>query len=249
MNSKEESDDELDISWLNELNTKESYIENTPQQETPQEEIPQQEIPQQEIPPEDTNETNSKPIYQPHIDIHFIFINSDNEIDHFFKETYQIDETNIMKKEQILKIIQSKKNQKDKKFRFNQILQYNVQIQEETFIETIDDSTTKILARDDTYVENLDTLFRRPFLKKINYIDNITFTPSIHIFHPINCLYFIYTENDSIQPTPKPIIKINNQKDMKYIQKRTKKVKFNEDDLENKTWVFNKMNNTKKNKM
>ena len=169
--------DDLDISWVNDLQT--SYIVEI-------------------APPQ-------------HINIHFIYINIDNEIIHSFKTTHPLekiteDETCIYK-EQILQIIQTNKSavcnkiQSNQHYRLNEILEYTINLKENTT------TTTK------TPSELLE-----PFtLKNINYINDIKFKSSIVDFHPINSLYIIYIENDSFERVLKPKLNIFTTKETQTI--------------------------------
>jgi len=162
--------DELDISWVNDLQT--SYIVEI-------------------APPQQFN-------------IHFIYINIDNEIIHSFNTIHKLekitdDETCIFK-EQLLKIIQlnkcvvCKKIQPNQLYRLNQILEYTINLKENEIINTTAKPPYELL---------------QPFtLKKINYINDIKFKPSIVDFHPLNTLYIIYIENDSFQRILKPKLNI-----------------------------------------
>lgn len=205
--------DDLDISWVNDLQT--SYIVEI-------------------APPQ-------------HINIHFIYINIDNEIIHSFKNTHSLkqitDDETCISKEDILQIIQLNKSaicnkvQPNQLYRLNEILEYTINLKENTT------TTTK------TPSELLE-----PFaLKKINYINDIKFKSSIVDFHPINTLYIIYIENDSFERILKPKLNIFTTKETQSILpslspppsqqtiiKKTKKVRFN--DLEKPL----KLNITKK---
>jgi hypothetical protein len=206
--------DELDMSWVDNLQT--SYIVDI-------------------SPPQQIN-------------IHFIYININNEIIHSFTTPHKLeqvteDETCIYK-EQILKIIELNKTaicdkiQPTQLYRLNEILEYTINLKNNNFTNTITKTPTEVL---------------HPFsLKKINYINDIKFKPSIVDFHPINSLYIIYIENDSFQRVLKPKLNLFTVKDVHpslptptpshapTIIKKTKKVKFN--DLEKPL----KLNTTKK---
>jgi hypothetical protein len=160
------------------------------------------------------------------VEINYIYINSSNEIEGFFKEIHDLTREifvfeiqSVIKQHQLLKIIQSNKIQNNKRFRLNEILKYEVNLKEEEFTQFIESKISKDI--------NTNSIIDNPsFLKKINYIDDIIFKPSISIFHNVNSLVLIYIENDSIQPPPKPIIKINIL-NKPCISKKTKKVNFN----------------------
>jgi len=158
--------DELDISWVNDLQT--SYIVEI-------------------APPQQLN-------------IHFIYINNNNEIIHSFNTLHELEKKSenetCISKEQILKIIQLNKSVVCNKihphqlYRLSEILEYTINLKENEGIDTTTKATSELL---------------QPFiLKKINYVNDIKFKPSIVNFHRINKLYIIYIENDSFQRILKP---------------------------------------------
>lgn len=227
---KKTMDDELNISWMNELetdpiNTKEHTSTFTP-----------------------TDKVNIE--CQPTTEIQYIFINSVNEIEHFFKETYDCFLRDTSKsqlfekpktqlsKEEILKLIQSNKIQRNKRYRLSEMLEYYINLEEEEWNELLETNAV------DFNPQNLTNYFnKKTFLKKINFVDDIFFEPSVSLFHKINCLYLIYIENDSIVPVTKPPIKISMEKVGNNIKQKTKKVRFNEENL---VKINKKMTTTKK---
>jgi len=221
-------EDEINISWINDID------HQTNGQSTPE---------SQEI-----IHVNNE--CQPSIEIHYIFINNESQIDHYFKETRdcvlqdssktQLFETpkTQLSKEELLKIIQSNKIQHDKRYRLSEILEYFIHLEEDEWNELLETQLTVLEP------QNILNLFKKKtFLKKINYVDNILFESSISLFHRINGLYLIYIENDSISPAAKPPIKINVSKSLGNVKQRTKKVRFNEENLER---MNRKLTTTKK---
>ena len=218
----ERENEELDISWMNDLT----------------------------ILPENIELQVSPPAQ---LEINYIYINLNNEIDHFFKEIHNLttdstvfENQTAIKQHHLLKLIQSNKIQNNKRFRLNEILKYTVDINEDEFTQLADLTTTKLKESniiDSSYTflngfssSNISTLLhsfdffnidKPTFLKKINYIDDIIFKSSITLFHNVNRLYLIYVENDSVQSTPKPVLKID-VLNSSHISKKTKKVRFNE---------------------
>jgi hypothetical protein len=176
------------------------------------------------------------------LEINYIYINSSNEIEHFFKEIQDLtreifvfETQSVIKQHQLLKIIQSNKIQNNKRFRLNEILKYEVDLKEEEFTQFIESKISKN-ATTNSFIDNPS------FLKKVNYVDDIIFKQSISIFHNVNSLFLIYIENDSIQPTPKPIIKIN-VLNKPSISKKTKRVKFNDHEEKGLNHTKKQLNN------
>jgi hypothetical protein len=218
----ERENEELDISWINELK-----------------------IPHNNI------QLQLGPLFQ--LEINYIYINLDNEIEYFFKEIHNLtNETNVfenqtaIKQEHLLKIIQSNKIQNNKRFRLNEILKYTVDFNEDEFTKLVE-STIANLKEDTTQnsytggsflinknifgsVESFEFFNNPHFLKQINYIDDIIFKSVITLFHNVNALYLVYIENDSIQSAPKPVLKID-VLNKPHILKKTKKVRLNEHNI------------------
>jgi hypothetical protein len=237
-------EDEINISWINELET-------APQ---PQERIA------------GANSVGNGRIFQngmmeneiirvtrqcqPTIDIHYIFINTESQIDHYFKETHECilrdnskaqlfeNPKTQLSKEELLKIIQTNKIQRNKRYRLSEILEYFIDLGEEEWDNLLETNSTVL---DPQTI--LGYFNKKTFLKKINYVDDIFFESSISLFHKINSLYLIYIENDSVPTVTKPPIKISVSKSLGGVKQRTKKVRFNEENLER---VNRKLTTTKK---
>jgi len=195
--------DELDISWVNELEISHKTKLSPPQ----------------------------------YINIHFIYININYELIHTYKMIYDLKsytkDESIINKEELLKIIQLNKSgetSNNTKYRLSEILEYVVDIHNES-----------------KTIETINKELESTSIKKINYIDDIKFKPSITNFHTINTLYLIYIEKHDHQQPPKPTIKIlqtesqNKTQPSFLIKKKTKKVRF--DNLEKN---LNSFNHTKK---
>lgn len=149
------------------------------------------------------------------IKIHFVYVDENSEIEHITSEIVELihstsneKETCILSRNYLLKLIQTKKNQGEKKYRLFEILKYNVDLESENIQQFL---TTE-----------------NKFLKKVNYMEDIVIEPSVFIFHKLNSLYFIYKETDRPQNNNmKPILKITTQESKNKIHKKTKKVNWN----------------------
>jgi hypothetical protein len=179
------------------------------------------------------------------VNMYFIYINQNQYIDKILCEKYDLEivsNGSLLNKETILKIIQTKKiNTLNTRYKLVDILQYHVELEPEhiqTFINgEPDPSSPKIL-------------------KNISVFDEIVFSPSIFIFHGINCLYFIFQEVETIntknRKSLKSILKSDSIFDSKNQDrehsnkgtiKGTKKVKISTDTIEYSTNYKNKTKN------
>ena len=126
----------------------------------------------------------------------------------------------ILSRESVLHIIQNNKKIDGHagKFALFKILLYNIDIEPQN-VQAFTD-----INRDN----DLDIPAPCPFLKELAFTDDIQIDPSLPVFHPVNCLYFIYQEI-SLDKKKK-----NKTKKMKMViaknRKTKKKVTINESD-------------------
>jgi hypothetical protein len=157
------------------------------------------------------------------INTYFIYINQNQYIDKILCEKYDLYTNNgcsLLNKETLLQIIQNKKIKTNySKYKLIDILQYHVELEPEHI---------------QTFVNNREPEeSSQNILKNISFFDEIKFSPSIFIFHGINCLYFVFQEVEIIKQNArksyKSILKDNNREPNK---KGTKKVKISTDTIE-----------------
>lgn len=158
------------------------------------------------------------------INAYFIYINQNQYIDKILCEKYDLDIKNSgsqLNKETLLQIIQNKKIKNNySKYKLIDILQYHVELEPEHI---------------QSYVNNGELIEKsKNVLKNISLFDDIVFSPSIFIFHGINCLYFVFQEVETIKAnanarkSSKSILKNENREPFK---KGTKKVKISIDTI------------------
>jgi hypothetical protein len=177
------------------------------------------------------------------INTYFIYINQNQYIDKILCEKYDLEvisSGSLLTKETLLKIIQNKKIKTlNTRYKLIDILQYHVDLEPEhiqTFINGEPDPSSQ-----------------KP-LKNISVFDEIVFSPSIFIFHGINCIYFIFQEVETIntknRKSLKSILKPDSNNDNrehsnKGTIKGTKKVKISTDMIEYTTNYKNKRTDNK----
>lgn len=172
------------------------------------------------------------------INTYFIYINQNQYIDKILCEKYDLEivsNGSLLNKETLLKIIQTKKIKTlNTRYKLIDILQYHVDLEPEhiqTFINGEPDTSSQ------------------KSLKNISVFDEIVFSPSIFIFHGINCIYFIFQEVETIntknRKSLKSILKSDsNNQDREHSNKGTKKVKISTDMIEYTTNYKNKNKRT-----
>jgi hypothetical protein len=146
------------------------------------------------------------------INIHSIFINTQNTIEKISSDKIDIYD-NTIPKEKILKIIQDNKSMPggvgggSTKYKLLDIIVYNIDLEPQHIQD---------------FVQNYDIDTER-FLKIVPIVDDIRIAPSIFIFHSLNAIYIMFQEIEVVlNPVIKPILKIGGEA----MKKHTKKVRI-----------------------
>jgi hypothetical protein len=177
------------------------------------------------------------------VNTYFIYINQNQYIDKILCEKYDLENHvnggSLLNKEILLKIIQNKKIKTEySKYKLIDILQYHIELEPEHI---------------QTFINGEPYENSQKILKNISFFDEIVLSPSIFIFHGINCLYFIFQEVETInikkRKSLKSILKNNSKNDdREHSKKITKKVKISTDTIEYSSNYKNK-NKTRKAKL
>ena len=157
------------------------------------------------------------------IQVHYIYINVHSFIDKIITEEIDLHLGNdgvssFISNDFLLQLIQSKKIRTPiSKFKFKEVLLYNVELEPE-HVQNYSNS------------ESFQDL-SKSFFKSIPIISDIVISPSIFIFHNVNCMYFIFQESLNEPPhssLPKPILKFTDDSSKQHPNnyKKTKKVIF-----------------------
>ncbi len=121
------------------------------------------------------------------IKIVFVFINSSQEVVKSHNRIHHfIDDKCIISSTEIFRYFKNDRVQSSIKYGFNQLFVYNIDLDNKLYSDIESVNTTN-------------------FLSSYSYIKDIVITPSLFIFHEINCIYIIY----------KDTIKNNNNKTVK----------------------------------
>ena len=140
---------------------------------------------------------NSKTILSPelmtNINIHFVYINTNAEIVKVIKENHplqQIDNKCVLPEHLVLQFIQTKRQDKDTRYKLVDIL---------SFIVTLGSEHINRFTQNNDIIED--------FMKTISIPGEIEILPSIIIFHPLNTIYFIFREMVLVTSKPQVISK------------------------------------------
>ena len=115
------------------------------------------------------------------IKIFFIYTNCNFEIEYVSKDVESIENGSISK-ERLLQMIQTKRHHNNKKYRLDDILSFQIDLEPEN-IQSFSE------------MDHLDDI-SASFFKNVPIFDEIICIPSIFIFHDIACLFFLFNEVD-----------------------------------------------------
>jgi hypothetical protein len=171
---------------------------------------------------EDDQEDMNKKVDMKSVTCYFVYVNTNNIVDHVMSETCALDVDTIgdefiskIPRNHLLGLIQTHKIWNNIKYRLMDILQYDIPYD---FTGLLESSYSNIM-------------------KTVTTADEIMFKPSLSIFHKINSIFFVYQEIpkywDDYEGAPiKPALKISDESISKgNIRKKTKRVSFKDLDL------------------
>ena len=135
-----------------------------------------------------------------YIKTYTLYINKSLILDNINEENYILETNNVLKKHELISIINKYKNdKKEKKVKLLSILKYNINLDSDNVFEYLKQETENNL-----------------FLESVKSIDNINFDPSISMFEDLNSLFFIFVEtNNTEKSQTKRIFLHSNQKKQK----------------------------------
>jgi len=113
--------------------------------------------------------------------LQFIYINKLNEIEKIKQESFLMSTPNYLSREEVIGILKKNSIDNSKRYTLLSILRYNV---------TLDADDIKLFLID----KDINVSFN--FLDPIKNIDAITFEKTIHMFHDLNDVFFIFYEKE-----------------------------------------------------
>ena len=134
------------------------------------------------------------------IAMHYIYIDSKNSIIKVINEREQLlsqGDYSILPGNKSMELIQYHNLFENKKYKFSEILLYNVQL---------DSNNIQAYNNDNKSVN---------FLTTLPYFDVIKVLPSLFVFHPINCIYLIFKEMSKKNETKKNTSRKKNKRTYK----------------------------------
>jgi len=136
------------------------------------------------------------------INIHYIYINTNDEIVKVRRNIFLLKTLNCLRKEDIFHLLKKNSIVNDIRYKLQTILQYNIDIEPQNLL--------KLNIKTDN------------FLNIIKNIDNIYWKKTIKLFENLNDLFFIFYENN-IHNTSKKIYLINKNKE--HVSRHNKTIK------------------------
>jgi hypothetical protein len=119
----------------------------------------------------------------PYIHLHLCYVDCNNSIVDLktVKHNFVSEEPQIITEEEILKIIESYKRLSNMNFAFSDLAVFHVDLEPE-HINSFDPENTT-------------------FFNPVPIISDIHLSKSIFIFHPLNCLFFVFKQKSSLKQT------------------------------------------------
>jgi hypothetical protein len=112
------------------------------------------------------------------INMHYIYINTSNEIERIKEDKYFLPNKNLVTKDEVISIIHTNSKSQNKKYSILSILKYNISLEPEQIPFYLKKKYKQV-----------------SFLNSLRNICDIHFEKTIHMFHDLNDLYFLFYEN------------------------------------------------------
>lgn len=115
--------------------------------------------------------------------IHYIYINKHNNIEKISEDRFLFTTPNLISREEILRILKKNVSYNNKDYTILSILKFGVSLEPDEIKDFLKNDTN-----------NSNSINYDNFLQTIKNIDAIHFEKSIHMFHDLNDLFFIFYE-------------------------------------------------------
>jgi len=130
--------------------------------------------------------------------IHFFYVNRNNDIDKIKQELFLFSKPNVITREEVIGLLKKYSFDNDKRYTLLSILKYNVTLNENDVTDYLYKHNNN--NDDNNYNSdnnNNDDNINDVFLTKITNIDAISFEKSISMFHDVNDLLFVFFEKST----------------------------------------------------
>jgi hypothetical protein len=116
-----------------------------------------------------------------YVNIHFIYINKNKEIEKIKEETFLMNTPNMITRDEIIGLLKKNTLNENRNYSLLSLLKFNLNLEPE----------------DIPFFLSVDSEEDKNFLIPIQHIDTITFQKTISMFQDLNSLYFIFLEKSS----------------------------------------------------
>ena len=144
------------------------------------------------------------------IKLFYLYVSSSNIIESTKKDSIQLDDDGILKKNKIIALILQNQIYNSIKYKLLSLIRFNIDIEPENINEFV-------------YNNNADTPSQ--FITSEKYLNDIKYSDTINIFQDLNCLYFIFYEEKSKSKSIPTLYNNNNHHTKKIISINTKRHK------------------------
>jgi len=145
-----------------------------------------------------------------HIKLFYLYVSSTNSIESTKKDSIQLDNDGILKKNKIIALILQNQNFNSIKYKLLSLIRFNIDIEPENINE---------------FVYNTHSDKPSQFITSEKYLNDIKYSDTINIFQDLNCLYFIFYEEKSKSNSKPTLYTTNNNHTKKIISINTKRHK------------------------
>jgi len=114
-----------------------------------------------------------------YINVHFVYINKNLEIEKIKEETFFIKTPNVISREEMIGLLKRNMLNENRSYNLLSLLKFNINLTPENI---------------SSFLKMDHTISHDDFLLPIRYIDTITFQKTISMFQDLNSLYFLFLE-------------------------------------------------------
>ncbi len=161
----------------------------------------------------------------PSIMLYVLYVNTHKELIHVDIHRCLLAENGWLKRDRIIALIKQYQMRESVKYKLNSILRYNIDLNPDEITAYASNAGTGA----GTSTSNAGTDDTNRFLTAEKYLDDIHFNDSITMFHDLNALYFLFSEEKvqpaSVNQTKRITLAMKKNKTMRNKYKKNLKIK------------------------
>ena len=148
-----------------------------------------------------------------------MYINKMNTLSKIINKKIELKNENLIKKEELIKLINDNKKSENINFKIKNILLYNITL--------LPDEINFFIENDNLNDDSNTNTNSIKYMREINLIDDIYLQDSIYFFSDLNTLFLLFKELDNNITTPNKSSLKNKEENNNLNKNNTKKVRFN----------------------